>query len=197
MKQLEADSNKKVLDIGAGVCPLPLCLNEMGLQVTTVDSHPTIRLMQDKAQWNEWGFLDYSIINPKITSTNIDFSQYKTNERFDCIYSISVIEHMPKKIRLGVLKKAATLLRKGGALLLTIDLIPNTDNLWNLSEDKEVEPLNIHGDIDSFRKELLLYGFQIEKEHVQRNIYKSRTDLLFIHAVLKNKKNWLSSLLSK
>tara|TARA_R110000823_G_scaffold243818_1_gene367990 strand:+ start:9876 stop:12020 length:2145 start_codon:yes stop_codon:yes gene_type:complete len=196
LKQLEADSNKKVLDIGAGVCPLPLCLNEMGLQVTTVDSHPTIRLMQDKAQWNEWGFLDYSIINPKITSTNIDFSQYTTNERFDCIYSISVIEHMPKKIRLGVLKKAAALLTKGGSLILTIDLIPNTNNLWNLSENKEVEPIGVHGTIHTFKKELLSFGFQVEKEQIQRNIYNSRTDVYFIKSILKNKKKWLKSLLS-
>src|SRR5690606_9057428 len=49
LEQLEGQSNIKVLDIGAGVCPLPLCLSDMGLNVTTVDSHSTKRLEKDKA----------------------------------------------------------------------------------------------------------------------------------------------------
>lgn len=190
LAQLENEKGKRVLDIGAGVCPLPICLNESGMDVTTVDSHPTTRLQKDKANWNEWGFLDYGTINPKIKSTNIDFSQFRTREQFDCIYSISVIEHMPKKIRLGVLKKAATLLKKGGSLLLTIDLIPNTDDLWNLSEDKEVEPLEIHGNSVGLKKELTSLGFKIEFEHIQRNIHKSRTDVYYIKAVLGKKPNF-------
>ena len=166
------------------------------MQVTTVDSHPTKRLEKDKANWNEWGFLDYSIINPKIQSNNIDFSQYKTKNRFDSIYSISVIEHMPKKIRFGVLRKAATLLKKNGSLLFTIDLVPNTNDLWNLSEDKEVEPISVHGTIQNFKKELASLGFKIEKEHIQRNIYESRTDVYFVKAILKRKKGVFSSLFS-
>lgn len=196
LEQLENTNGNSVLDIGAGVCPLPLCLSEMGMEVTTVDSHSTQRLPKDKANWNEWGFLDYSIINPKIQSTNVDFSQYKINKRFDSIYSISVIEHMPKKIRRNVLKKTATLLKKNGSLLLTIDLVPNTNDLWNFSEDKEVEPISVHGTTQTFKKELASLGFKIEKEHIKRNIYESRTDVYFIKAILKRKKGVFSSLFS-
>jgi len=188
LEELENETEATVLDIGAGVCPLPICLSEKGLKVTTVDSHTKIRLEKDKADWNEWGFLDYSIFNKNITSKNINFSKYKNFKRFDYIYSISVIEHMPSSIRIKVLQKAAKLLKKGGSILLTIDLIPNTENLWNLSEDKEVEPIDIHGTIKSLKQELNNCGFQITKEETQRNIKDSRTDVYYVKAIL-NKKN--------
>lgn len=194
LEQLEKEKGKKVLDIGAGVCPLPLCLSEIGIQVSTVDSHTTKRVEKDKDNWNEWGFLDYSLINPEIKSTNLNFSQYKSTELFDSIYSISVIEHMPKKTRLSVLKNAAALLKKEGYLLLTIDLIPDTEDLWNLAEDKEVEPIYEHGNINSLKKELSSLGFEIVSSKIQRNIYKSRTDVYYLKAVLKKKKGLFSFL---
>lgn len=188
LEQFEGMSNLKVLDIGAGVCPLPLSLSKMGMEVTTVDSHPTVRLQKDKEDWNEWGFLDYSTIDNKIVSKHINFTEYSTSKKHDCIYSVSVIEHMPKSVRQKVLKKSAKLLKKGGSLLLTIDLVPNTDNIWNLSEGKEVEPISKHGTITTLKNELQSNGFEIEASSTQRNIAYSRTDILYIRARLKRKK---------
>lgn len=176
-----------VLDIGAGVCPLPIALALNGFTVTTVDSHTKIRKLTDKADWNEWGFLDYSILNSDIQSHNIDFLKFKSKKLFDFIYSISVIEHIPKSNRLKVLKNASKLLKKGGKLLLTIDLYPNTENLWNLSEDKEVEPIEVHGNVSTFKNELKKYGFEIVQEDIQRDIPKSRTDVYYVIATLKRK----------
>jgi 2-polyprenyl-3-methyl-5-hydroxy-6-metoxy-1,4-benzoquinol methylase len=187
LEQLVDAKGASVLDIGAGVCPLPICLTEKGLNVTTIDFHSKVRLIKDKDNWNEWGFLDYSIINKNIESKNIDFSKYKESKLFDYVYSISVIEHMPRKIRVKVLQKASKILIKGGAILLTIDLIPNTENLWNLSEDKEVEPIEEHGDITTFKQELIDCGFEISGEHVQKNIKDSRTDVYYLKAILKRK----------
>lgn len=188
LEQFEGKSNLKVLDIGAGVCPLPLCLSKMGMEVTTVDSHATVRLQMDKEDWNEWGFLDYSTIDNKIESKHINFTGYKTLKKYDCIYSVSVIEHMPKSVRQKVLKKSAKLLKKGGRLLLSVDVVPGTDDIWNLSENKEVEPLDDHGTIDTLKEELESNGFEIEEATIQRNIANSRTDVLYIKAQLKRKK---------
>jgi 2-polyprenyl-3-methyl-5-hydroxy-6-metoxy-1,4-benzoquinol methylase len=187
LEQLEFQKNGSVLDLGAGVCPLPLCLAENNWQVTTVDAHTTVRKEKDKAEWNEWGFLDYGSINPSITSKNINFSKFKSLKSYNCIYSISVIEHMPKKSRVQILKKTASLLKKGGMLLLTIDLIPNTNNLWNFSENKEVESIEVHGNIDSFSEELKESGFEISEVQIQRDIPDSRTDLYYVKAVLRKK----------
>jgi hypothetical protein len=59
---------------------------------------------------------------------------------FDCIYSVSVIEHVPCVVRKAWVRKFAAQLATGGMLLLTVDLSPGTDFLWNLSEGRVVEP---------------------------------------------------------
>lgn len=176
-----------VLDIGAGVCPLPIYLAQNGMNVTTVDSHPKVRLRENMEQWNEWGFIDYSMFKSSIKSLNIDFMNFKEPVLFDFIYSISVIEHIPKKTRKKLLRKAASKLKKGGKLLISMDVIPNSNKIWNLSEDKEVESVNRHGTIGSFKKELLSSGFELLEDHVQRNIPDSRTDVYYVKASLKKK----------
>ncbi len=197
LTQLQDKKEGIVLDIGAGVCPLPFCLSEQGLKVITVDSHSKNRATENKKDWNEWGFLDYGLFDKKIESFNEDFIKFESKELLDCIYSISVIEHIPKRGRIKLVQKAAKLLKKGGILLLTIDLIPNTSNLWNLSEDKEVEAIEEHGNIESFKKELKGNGFEVVEEEIQRNILDSRTDVYYVKAVLKKKNklfkifNWL------
>jgi 2-polyprenyl-3-methyl-5-hydroxy-6-metoxy-1,4-benzoquinol methylase len=185
-EQLE-DKTGAVIDIGAGVCPLPIALALNNFKMTTVDSHSKIRKLENKAEWNEWGFLDYSTLNSDIQSHNIDFLKFKSKKLFDFIYSISVIEHIPKANRLKVLKNASKLLKKGGKLLLTIDLYPNTESLWNLSEDKEVEPIEVHGTVNTFKNELKKYGFEIVQEDIQRDIPNSRTDVYYVIAALKRK----------
>jgi 2-polyprenyl-3-methyl-5-hydroxy-6-metoxy-1,4-benzoquinol methylase len=187
-EQLENENKGSVLDIGAGVCPLPICLNENGMKVTTIDFHSKIRLKKNIKEWNEWGFLDYSQINENIKSINIDFSKLKTIKLYDFIYSISVIEHIPRKNRIKILRKAANLLKKNGVLLLTIDIIPNTNSIWNLSEDKEVDTIEEHGTISSLGNELNSNGFEILEDFVQRSINNSRTDVYYVKAILKKKK---------
>ncbi|QNJ96716.1 methyltransferase domain-containing protein [Constantimarinum furrinae] len=183
--ELENVERSSIIDLGAGVCPLPICLYHQGHKVTTIDSHSLIRRQSEKKGWNEWGFLDYSIFGD-IKSQNVDFSQFTSLRKYDYIYSISVIEHVSAVTRNKILKKAARLLKKDGILLLTIDLIPNTDNLWNFSEDQEVESTEIHGNIKSFKSELEKYGFHVLEEQIKRNIMGSRTDVYFVKSVLKS-----------
>ncbi len=183
LEQLRGAKDKKVLDIGAGVCPLPICLAHWGNKVVTVDAHTIKRDFKNVENWNEWGYLDYSETHPRIQSHNQDFSFFgDKSSSYDAIYSISVIEHMPRKIRLGILRQASKLLRPGGELLLTIDLVPGTERLWNMSESKQVEDEQIHGTIDSFILEVKKYGFEISDQEIKRNIYNSRTDVLFLKA---------------
>lgn len=188
VEQLEDKKDIKVLDIGAGVCPVPLCLTDMGMRVTTVDLHPTVRLLKDKDNWNEWGYLDYSIFNKNIDSKHQDFTKVRTLKRFDCIYSVSVIEHMPRSIRLKMLKRASKLLKKGGELLLTIDIVPDTNDIWNYSEGKQVERQEEHGTMESFKNELLACGFKIVFDHIQREIFESRTDVWYLKAIRDSKR---------
>ena len=187
VSRFEKMEGLNVTDIGAGVNVVPLWLSRAGARVTTIDPHPLTRELEDKVKWNEWGFLDYSSISDgKIVSLNKDASTIKLPEQQDLIYSVSVIEHLPAKIRRAILANCCRLLKDEGVLLLTVDLVPNTNKLWNLSEGKKVEMAWLHGTFKSLLNEIEQHGFEIIASHTQRKIYESRTDVAYIIAKKKS-----------
>ncbi len=178
--QLSRVNGKEVvLDVGAGVSCIPFKLAERGALVTTVDLHPTIRNEQSRENWNEWGYLDYSQIDSRIKSFNVDMAKVKLGEMFDIVYSISVIEHMPALMRRSVIKAMADHCKPGGRILLSLELIPETEELWNLSEDRQVDNQD-HGTIQDVKLELQQAGFKIEFEDILRGMRYSRTDVLYL-----------------
>ncbi len=171
----------RVLDVGAGVSPMPLWLAGRGVLVDTVDSHPIVRTLPAAECWNAWGFFDYRQLHPNAASHHCPTAELSPVARFDAIYSICALTHMPRAIREDTLRRCHGWLRSGGRLLLTIDLIPATDFLWNRSEGREVEPLLVHGTFDEFLRQLTSVGFQLNESHVLRTLRRSRTDLLLIN----------------
>jgi 2-polyprenyl-3-methyl-5-hydroxy-6-metoxy-1,4-benzoquinol methylase len=183
VSQIEKDvQGKLILDIGAGVCPLPLYLSALGAKVVTIDKHPLIRKLNEQQTWNEWGFLDYSLLDPKIVSFNLSATSYKTESKFDIIYSISVIEHLPSEERKRLLHNVRKLIKDGGEFFMSIDLHPETCQVWNYSEGKLVEDYAKHGNLNSFLEHIEESGFSVLYHDVLRNIPNSRTDLAFIAA---------------
>jgi cyclopropane fatty-acyl-phospholipid synthase-like methyltransferase len=170
-----------ILDIGAGVSPLPLWFAERRCTVVTVDNHKLDRTGSDVASWNEWGFLDYASLHPRITSRNCDMLDV-TEADFDLIYSVSVIEHLPAETRRQFFGGLRRLLRPGGEFLATIDLVPGTDELWNMSEGRTVEERSRHGTIHDVIAELSQAGLTIRQWDVKRDIYGARVDLGFFQA---------------
>src|SRR5260370_42068226 len=55
-----------VLDVGAGVSPLPLVLARRGINVDCIDGSVITRRPPDTTGWNEWGFLDYADYDSRI-----------------------------------------------------------------------------------------------------------------------------------
>lgn len=185
LSQLDSDlSGQRILDIGAGLNPLPFVLAARGAQVVTVDSHPLVRSGAPAPDWNEWGFLDYAAIDPRIASHHVAYEDFGDDEYFDTIYSISVIEHLPAATRRRWLARCANQLRAGGCLLLTVDLVPETERLWNLSEGVVVEQPGVHGCLADLVDELAGTGFAVESRDVERAIADSRVDLGLIAARL-------------
>lgn len=181
-----------VADVGAGVSPLPIVLGERGCRVTTIDFHPMHREMARQAEWNEWGFLDYSQFDRDIESYNVDVLKFRPAAKFDLIYSVSVIEHMPRSVWERFLKWVGDWLKPGGRLVLTLDLVPGTEQLWNFSEGVEVEPITQHGTLADFRAALKKNGL-IEREcSFVRGIPLSRTDVVLLNCELQShRQNWL------
>jgi SAM-dependent methyltransferase len=171
----------RVLDIGAGVSPLPLFLAERGALVDCVDPHPTVRTPPPADDWNEWGLFDYRRVHPNLTAHNCTIAEFSPSGSFNVIYSVSVLAHMPSLVREEALQRCRELVQPGGILLLAVDLIPATDFLWNWSEGREVEPPEQHGRTDEILEQLALLSFEINEARVARNVPKSRTDLLFIN----------------
>lgn len=170
-----------ILDLGAGVSALPLALAERGFAVTTVDSHTRIRDPSDTTGWNEWGFLDYSAIDARITSVHGPFES-ACLESQDAIISVSVIEHVPASIRRQMLDRVRDLLAPAGLLLLSMDLAPGGNRLWNLSEGVQVEDPGPHGTVADVLSELENLGFDVDFAETRTAIPDSRTDIALVRA---------------
>ena len=184
-KLSQCNYGSRVLDIGAGISPLPPMLSEKGLNVATVDSHPTEKTLADRKTWNEWGFFNYAALSPNAQSFHADILAFQPNVSFDAIYSISVIEHMPRAVWERTLSLTASWLRPGASLLLTLDIIPGTDSLWNMSEGKVVEENGDHGGLKDIVDKLVSLDFDIEECSVRREIPFARTDVAFLSGRLK------------
>ena len=182
--------NLKIADFGAGVTPLPIQLAQRGAEVFTVDKHSMVRKLSEIKDANEWGFLDYGVIDKNITSLNKSLDETTFEESsLDVWYSVSVVEHMPAEIRRMIFSIMAKTLKNGGKLLLTIDLIKDTLDLWNRAEGKEVEDANKHGSFNEFIVELEMIGFKIDIKEVIRMPKDERVDIALISAILNKKTN--------
>ena len=153
-----------------------------GGSIFTVDNHKTIRLLtENKLFWNEWGFLDYSKINSNIKSYNDDFDKINFDlNSIDYIYSVSSIEHIDSSSRKIFFSKCSDLLKKDGLLLLTVDMIPNSDLIWNYSEDKVVESTDKHGNLNSLKSELNDVGLRDLSIEILRKLPNSKTDIAML-----------------
>jgi 2-polyprenyl-3-methyl-5-hydroxy-6-metoxy-1,4-benzoquinol methylase len=182
-----AVKNLSVLDVGAGVNPLPLWLARNEAKVVTVDSHPIVRDRTDRERWNEWGFLDYSGLDSRIRSIHAPFESLKPERGFDVLYSVSVIEHLSSKDRGAWMSRFAEHLRPGGRLLLTVDLVPWSDALWPYREGVLVEEPGIHGSLRTLVEELTSFGFLIASIDAKTHVPKSRVGLGLIEAQLRDR----------
>ena len=152
--------DKTIVDFGAGITPLPIILNFRGANVVTIDNHKIRRSLSNVNVANEWGFFDYSQMASGIKSynENINGSMFSTDD-VDIWYSISVIEHLPANSRKEALAFMYNTLKKGGRLLLTVDLEKNSNKLWNRSSGEQIEDPDEHGTLESMIYELQRLGF--------------------------------------
>ena len=164
ISNISEPENKKILDIGAGVTPLPIILAEKNGFVITVDNHSVERKKNDDpSSFNEWGYFDYSAINQNISSYNNDITKMDfPSSYFDYVFSISVLEHMSSDTRKQLWKKLQRWVKNYSKLFFTVDLIANTRNLWNYGGEpgEIIEDIKRHGTIDDISLELMECGFK-------------------------------------
>jgi SAM-dependent methyltransferase len=179
---LPLGAGARLLDIGAGVAPLPLVLAGHGMHVTCVDSNKLVRTLPVDDDWNEWGYFDYSQLHANLVSIHGSILDHEPAAPYDAIYSISVLAHMPAVVRRATLERCRRWLRPGGRLLLAVDVIPACDFLWNRSEGSEVEPPVAHGTTFEVAEQLRALELRVVEWTLLRGVPASRTDLLLVHA---------------
>jgi 2-polyprenyl-3-methyl-5-hydroxy-6-metoxy-1,4-benzoquinol methylase len=177
-------AGKRIGDLGAGVCSLPFLLANRGAKVVTVDSHEDVVSEDALEAANEWGYFDYSRLNANIESLNESVGP-KTfaDASFDCWYSVSVVEHMPARVRRRVLTAVSRSLKAGGRLLLTLDLNKGSRDLWNLCQGRWVDSPGLHGTVQDIVAELEERDFAICSLEYLPLPSGERTDLCFIEAI--------------
>ncbi len=177
-----------IADFGAGVTPLPLLLAQRGAKVYTIDKHEKRIDLEHVCDASEWGFFDYSTLDNTICSYNQALEDNTFAEAsLDVWYSVSVVEHMPAKIRRNIFNIMANSLKPNGQLLLTIDLEKNSDKLWNMSEGEIVEDAAEHGTLDTLILELDSLGFDMIEKEVYHMPKGERVDIAMIRGVLKER----------
>jgi hypothetical protein len=167
----------RLVDVGAGVTPLAPFLTSRGYVVDTVDPSRTLRTWPPGPDWNEWDFLDYGAIGLAHRSWNCILNQVPAWPPFDGVYSVSVIEHVPAEARRALLADISQRTRLDGLVVLTIDLVRGSNELWNLNLGVEVEDLAKHGSLHDVVDECAAVGLELFQEDVVRDWGDTRVDI--------------------
>ena len=170
-----------ILDMGAGISPLPVLLAERNMFVDTVDESSVIRRLPSDDSWNGWGFFNYGVISPKILSFNCQINEFVPRWKYDAVYSVGMLAHLSSPRRTQLVTNLGGWLRPKGHLLLTIDIIKGTQYIWNKYQDKVIESEDQHGTIHDILGELRSYCYAINEFVVLRDIHEARTDILLVH----------------
>ncbi len=163
------DPGSRLVDVGAGVSPLAPFLSSRGYLVETVDPSPIQRDWSDHQEWNEWHFLDYAAAGLASRSWNCALDRVPSRPFFDGAYSVSVIEHVPAEQRRALLADMSARTRTGGLVVLTIDLQPGTDDLWNYNLGVQVDDPSEHGTLQSVVEECSAVGLELFYEERVRD----------------------------
>jgi hypothetical protein len=167
----------RLIDVGAGVTPLAPFLASGGYVLETVDPSPVVRRWPPQPDWNEWDFLDYGAAGLAHRSWNCTLDKVPRKPLFDGAYSVSVIEHVPAAMRRRLLADIATRIRPDGLVILTIDLVRDTDDLWNLNLGVVVEELSDHGTLDDVVAECARVGLELFRKDIVREWGDTRVDI--------------------
>lgn len=177
LMRAHVDPGGRLLDIGAGVTPLVPYLGKVGFQVETVDPSPVVRQWPPADDWNEWDFLDYAAAGLARRSWNCTLDRLPAGPTFDGAYSVSVVEHLPAHDRRALVGEIAGRVKLGGLVVLTIDLVRDTDVLWNRSRGVEVEDPARHGTIGDVVVEAAERGLEVVRVDRVRHWGRAEVDI--------------------
>ncbi len=170
-------TGSQIVDIGAGVNPLVPYLTQRGYVLDTVDPADLKRVWPSRADWNEWGYLDYAHEGFAHQSWNCTLDKLPHEGQFDGACCLSVIKHLPAVERRSLLGDIARRVKPGGVVLLTLDLAAGRDDLWNRERGRTVETPEEHGTLQDFVSEAQESGFSTLDSQTVREWGDSPVDI--------------------
>lgn len=130
----------KVIEVGGAYSTLPKYLaDKFGVEAWIGDDFGAYS--HEKKLWTRWG--DPSklpVINKPVKYVYEPFGKYSDaypSNYFDMIFSVSTLEHIPKKLHVDVFKDMNRCLKNNGTQLHTIDISFSTKSalLWSVTEN--------------------------------------------------------------
>jgi hypothetical protein len=159
-----AGRKRTAADIGAGRSPVPIALTRLGLRCIVAD--PGVSPTLGEPARGEWLLTDYRQWGIDTQAVGMqDFVVESDSLGF--IVCISVIEHVDAATRRKGWENFGNALEPGGVAVLTIDLLGQTDQLWNRVLGAEIEPFDVHGRVEDLILEAANVGLMLE--HKERS----------------------------
>jgi hypothetical protein len=180
IEHLEAlPRSARILDVGAGLSPVPVWLAHRGYRVICIDKAGRIYRPPARPDWNAWGFFEYGLVHPNLAAYNVSVADYGPTQHLDAIYAAGALAHMPARARDRALSRLPGWMLPGGVFLAIVDLVQGTELLWNGGPNNQVEPRERHGTITDILDRLTTAGFGIDE---QRTVVRPNhfTDLFLV-----------------
>ena len=110
----------KVLDAGGASSPIVFYCGEKGIDITTFDLQEPL-VENTKGVATKMGWNTITAIKRDMTETGF------SDDYFDAVISISVLEHLPKKVKIKAIKEFTRILKPNGIIGLTFDFGKSVD----------------------------------------------------------------------
>ncbi|NMG59558.1 class I SAM-dependent methyltransferase [Geitlerinema sp. P-1104] len=132
---------QKIIEVGGAYSLLPKYLHdEYGCEAWIGDD---FGMKEGDKLWSRWGnphHLPKKYPQVKYIFENFgSYSEKFPDSYFDCIFSVSTLEHIAKNKRIDVFKDMNRCLRPGGKQLHTIDVSTNLDYILGCLNNKDTE----------------------------------------------------------
>jgi SAM-dependent methyltransferase len=150
------------MDAGAGRSAVPIALAGVGLKTVVVDPGARRPATGDPVRGSEWEWTEYSRFGVRSIRAGMEEAVVPPGS-LGFALSVSVIEHLPAEVRRKGLARLAEALEPGGVLVLTVDLFPDSSDLWNRCLGETVEARHEHGTAERLIAEAAAGGLELQK----------------------------------
>src|SRR5215469_2578112 len=96
---------KRVLDLGAGVAPLPVYLARRGMFVVCVARASMQASLPLAHEASAWQFFDYGLWHENLSAYECAVEDFVPSTSFDAIYSVCLLAHLPARSRRQLLAR--------------------------------------------------------------------------------------------